>query len=299
MLRCPTFRAVRLLPLALLGLALLRPALAQDEPQLWSGAENAGQALGNLLARCEEARQEGLGWADGLLNIAVARQIPGPQATVLFGAAEGVEYTVYAARDDQAADEVTLDVLDGDGNSLGTHPGDDPLCVRFSCPAYTDVRVGVTMAYSEDAPSTYIAVGFLEQGGVDATPDEFATGFGKLIAAAGALEQELGTELRPHANDQFAIFGAVLPGNQGGRVAGITLEANLHILLSAGDENTNEVSCDFSDGGVESYGYSGTMETVAAVTYTPTELTEVAPMVGGNGERSVMMWMLLDLEANG
>lgn len=293
---------LRLLCSALLALAAACPAMAQDDdPPLWSGAEGAGQALGGLFEKCDAAMtNDGIvGYANGTMSLAVARVIPGPTATIDFWAEGGLMYSVYAAGDENAADGVTVEIQDENGEVISGHPDDDTTIASFGREQSANVRIAVSIPYAEDGPAAYIAVAVLCDGGERAESGEFAHAFGQLIAAAGAAEAETGTELKAHGNDQFAIYGAVLPPNQGGHASGVTLEPNPHILLCAGDEKTTTVSCDFSDGGVESYGYSGEMDGVAAVAYTPTELTSVAPSAGGNGERCVLVWMLLDVEPRG
>jgi hypothetical protein len=293
-----TLRHLPLLAIAFLALAVPFAAVAQDDeqPAIWSGAEGAGQALGSLFEKCDAAMAEsGLGYAASTMCLAVARVLPGPTATISFAAEGGVTYTVYSAGDENATDAVTLEITDGDGNPIGTHPDDNIGIVQFGGEDLTQVTIGVSIPPSEDAPPSYCAIAILCEGGEQAGSDEYATAFAKLITAVGAAEAQMGSELMAHENDNFFLFGGVLPPNQGGVAQGVLLEPTPHLLLSAGDENTPQVSCDFSDGGVESYGYSGMMDTVAFVSYTPKELTSVAPMASsGSEERSVLMWMLLD-----
>lgn len=290
-------RPVSLVTLALLALALPVGARAQDEePVLWSGTEGVGQALGRLFEKCDAAMAEGyLGYASGTMCLAVARVLPGPTATIEFSAEGGVSYTLLAAGDDNAAGAVTVEVTDSEGNVIARDPEGAEGSVQFAGDDLLQVTIGVSIPYSEDGPAAYCAIALLCSGGESVSSDGFAEPFAKLVATLGAAEAELGSELRAHGNDNFAIYGAVLPPNQGGVAQGVTLEPGPHILLSAGDANATQVTCDFSDGGVESYGYSGDMEDVAVVAYAPEEMTRVAPMAGRSSEeRNVLLWILVD-----
>ncbi len=295
-----TARALALVSLALLGLFAPCAARAQqEEAPVWSGAEGAGQALHGLLALCDPALADGFGFAEAPVSLGVALVQPGAISAIEFPAAAGVEYTVYAAGDEACTDTVTVRVLDPTGSELGEHPDGDTSRVTFSRPESGSAWIGVTPPYADEAPPAYCAIAVLERGGRTATREEFAQAFGQLVHAAGAMEKDRGEPLAPHQGDLFALFGAVLPAGESGRVTGMALEGNTHLLLCAGDERAGGVTCAVEAIAPGSSATSGAPRPVATATHTSEDLTLAALAAQGGGERRVLLWLLLDGAANG
>lgn len=209
-------------------------------------SESATRVMGGIR---EIGKKTNYGYCEGICILS-AFLTNGKDVAFNIGLTKGKEYAFIGGGDNGVID-LDITVKDKSGKVVASDVADDAIPqVMFTAPASATFELKVTMAKSEKNGG-FATIGLLVKGGYDVPVENLAGALGSMIVQCEDVNKKVnnggGKLYFASDNNQWGVFGSIVPMGGDSSVNNITPGSGKRVLLSGGDKTTSDLDLVLTD----------------------------------------------------